>query len=270
MTEPDDIQTLVTAVQSSAKYAAIDPELVRALVEQELAKGRKNKETVKAVRNKLHQIGSAYQEEPIDYAQLSQQLAALPHDLLSPEMRSFCLAAMAKHTSTRERLSFLDSFYSETLAGIGPIHSLLDMACGLNPLSLSWLPLAAGARVEVCDIYSDMTGFLNTFFAHNNFAGTAYTCDLIHHIPDKPVQLALLLKTIPCLEQVDKTIGRRLLSSIQSDHVLVSFPVHSLGGRGKGMRQNYDMHFQQLVSDLPRQITRYDFPGELVFRLSRL
>lgn len=269
MTDPELTQKLVQAVRMSAKYADIDEGLVHALAEAELAKGWREKEAVKAVRNKLHQIGSAYQEKPIDYTQLIDQLNSLPRGLDSPELRDFCLKTMNLHTSTRERLGFLDEFYQETLADLGPIHSLLDLACGLNPLALSWLPLAGDARIEVCDIYTAMAEFLNTFFDHTGLNGRAFTCDLIHHIPDQPVQLALLLKTIPCLEQVDKSIGRKLLTSIQADHILVSFPVHSLGGRGKGMRQYYDQHFQELISGLPWEVVRFDFPGELVFRLSR-
>lgn len=269
MTDPDAATKIVHAVRQSAKYAAIDEGFVRSLVEVELAKGFREKETVKAVRNKLHQIGSAYQEKPIGYTQLIDELVALPHSLRSPELQTFCLKAMREHTSTRERLGFLEAFYRETLSGLGPIHSVLDLACGLNPLALPWMPLADDARIEVCDIYADMTAFLNTFFSHAGVAGRAYTCDLIHQTPDQPVQLALLLKTIPCLEQVDKAIGRKLLAGIQAEHMLVSFPVHSLGGRGKGMRQNYDQHFQELIAGLPWKIVRFDFPGELVFRLTR-
>ena len=270
MTDPTAVQSLVESVQAAAKYAAIDRGLVLALVEQELSKGRSAKETIKAVRNKLHQVGSAYQEKFIDYAHLSELLAALPHDLHASQVIDFCREAMQEHTSTRERLSFLDHFYQEALAGIGPIHSLIDLACGLNPLALPWLPLAPHAKVFACDIYTDMADFLNAFYAHTQIDGHAFNCDLVHHIPQEKVQLALLLKTIPCLEQVDKTIGRRLLSGIQADHILVSFPVASLGGRGKGMRVNYDLHFMEIIDGLPWQVKRFDFSGELVFRLSKV
>lgn len=270
MTDPADVQSLVDAVRSAPKYAAMDAGLVQALVEQELGKGRSAKETIKAVRNKLHQVGSAYQEKQIDYAHLLRQLTTLPHDLYSPEVKTFCLEAMREHTSTRERLGFLEEFYNQSLAGLGPIHSLIDLACGLNPLTLPWLPLASNAQLFACDIYTDMTGFLNAFYAHTGVNGHAFTCDLIHHLPEQQVELALLLKTIPCLEQVDKSIGRRLLSSIRAEHMLVSFPVHSLGGRGKGMRVNYDQHFRELMNGLPWQVARFDFPGELVYRLSRM
>lgn len=35
---------------------------------------------------------------------------------------------MRLHASTRERLPYLDAFYQQTLAPIGEIHSLLDLA----------------------------------------------------------------------------------------------------------------------------------------------
>lgn len=269
MSDSAVVQSLVESVQAAAKYAAIDRGLVTTLVEQELSKGRSAKETVKAVRNKLHQVGSAYQEKFIDYAQLKELLAALPHDLHDPQVIDFCRVAMQEHTSTRERLSFLDHFYQDALAGIGPIDSLIDLACGFNPLVLPWLPLAPNAQVLACDIYADMADFINAFYTHMQVNGRAFNCDLVHQLPQEKVQLALLLKTIPCLEQMDKTIGRRLLSEIQAEHVLVSFPVHSLGGRGKGMRVNYDQHFIELISGLPWSVTRFDFSGELVFRLSK-
>lgn len=269
MNDAELVHSLMVAVQASAKYSTIEPGLVRSLVEAELDKSRNPKETVKAVRNKLHQVGSAYQEKAIDYAQLIRRLAELPHDLHDPRVEEFCRQTMQLHASTHERLSFLDHFYQDALDGIGPIHSLIDMACGLNPLTLPWLNMAPGATLLACDIYSDMTDFLNRFYAHFGLDGRAFTCDLVHQVPAVKVQLALLLKTIPCLEQVDKTIGRRLLSEIQADHMLVSFPVHSLGGRGKGMRVNYDQHFQELISGSPWIVRRIDFSGELVFRLDR-
>lgn len=270
MTEPESILALVEAVQSSGKYAAIDPGLVKSLVEQEFAKKRNTKETVKAVRNKLHQIGSAYQEKKIDYTQLKSELLALPHSPGDNAVKAFCLRAMRDHASTRERLEFLGEFYAQILTGLEPIQTLMDLACGLNPLALGWLPLAADAQVQVCDIYTDMTDFLNTFFTHVGIDGKAFPCDLTQNVPNQPVQVALLLKTIPCLEQVDKTIGRRLLTSIPAEHLIVSFPVQSLGGRGKGMRLNYNQHFNEIINGLPFTVQRFDFSTELVFRLTRL
>jgi 16S rRNA (guanine(1405)-N(7))-methyltransferase len=269
MSETESVEALVTAVCAHPKYAAIDRGLVRRLVEKELGKGRSPKETLKVVRTRLHQVGSAYQEKLIDYAQWLNRLASLPRDLSHPQVHAFCLEMMAVHASTQERLPYIQRFYRELLSGLDPIRSLSDLACGLNPLSLPWLPLAKGAALYACDIYTDLTAFLHAFFSHFGLNARAETCDLIHAAPPQPVQLALLLKTIPCLEQIDKTVGRRLLETVQADVLLVSFPVYSLGGRSKGMLQYYETHFRTLVKDLPWRITRFEFPSELVFRLER-
>lgn len=263
-------EELFTEVCANPRYARMDPGLTRALIELEAQKGRNAKEVIKAVRNKLHQVGGAYQEKLIDYAKWKDELVLLPHDLRSSEMQAFCRAKMVWHTSTQERLPLLESFYSTSLAGIAPIHSLLDLACGLNPLTYPWLPLADGASLQAYDIYSDQAVFLNAYFQHTGLSGQAGMCDLTRQVPAQPVQLAMLLKTIPCLEQIDKTIGKRLLTQINADHLLVSFPSHSLSGKGKGMRQNYAAHFQEITAGLPFTIQNFEFSGELVFLLTRI
>jgi hypothetical protein len=59
------------------------------------------------------------------------------------------------------------------------------------------------------------------------------------------------------------------LAEIPADHLLVSFPVASLGGRGKGMRQNYEAHFLELTKDWRGKIQRFEFQTELAYLLSR-
>ncbi len=263
------LEALVAEVQSSPKYHAIHPGLVRRIAALELAKGRKGKEAVKAVRNKLHQVGGAYQENLIDYAKLTSELASLPGHLDDPALQAFCRRAMQQHASTRERLSILEQIFNQALAPLAPVTSLLDLACGLNPLALPWMPLATDAPYYACDIYSDQMEFLNHFLAHIRRPGRAELCDLTAELPAQRAQVALLLKTIPCLEQVDKSIGPRLLDGIPADHLLVSFPVASLGGRGKGMLENYESHFLQLAAGRAWRIQRFEFSRELVFLVSR-
>ena len=268
MSEPL-LEQIVAEVQASARYRSIHPGLVRRIAGQELAKGRKPKEAVKAVRNKLHQIGGAYQETPIDYAKLILELAQLPAQSSDPVLQAFCRRVMQQHASTRERLPILEKIFSQALAPLAPVQSLLDLACGLNPLALPWMPLAAEAPYYPCDIYSDQVDFLNHFFAHIGQPGKAELCDLTAEMPAQPVHLALLLKTIPCLEQVDKSVAARLLEGIPAEHLLVSFPVSSLGGRGKGMLENYESHFVNLTAGRAWTIRRFEFSSELAFLVSR-
>jgi hypothetical protein len=83
--------------------------------------------------------------------------------------------------------------------------------------------------------------------------------------PPEHVQLALLLKTIPCLEQVDKSAGRRLLEGLNAETILVSFPAHSLGGRSKGMGGIMKTHFNELMAGQFWKVRTVRIPGELAF-----
>jgi 16S rRNA (guanine(1405)-N(7))-methyltransferase len=262
------LEKLISAVQANPKYRAITPALVRRICAIELAKGRDYREAIKAVRNKLHQIGGAFLESGADFPRWSAILSTLPPGD-TPALRDFCRTIMAHHASTRERLPILEHIFTETLAPLAPVASVLDLACGLNPLAIPWMPLADQAPYLACDIYEDLTVFLSRFLAHLGRPGGAEVCDLVESTPAYPVQLALLLKAIPCLEQIDKEIARRLLESIPARHILVSFPAHSLGGRSKGMPENYTSHFSELVTGRPWTIHRYQFPGELVFRIDK-
>jgi 16S rRNA (guanine(1405)-N(7))-methyltransferase len=266
MAATDDLAALVAAVRAGAKYRHLDLGLVEMVAAAELAKGRSFKESVKATRNKLHQVAGAYFSDRPDYAQWLKLIAQASDETAR---RAALRQIMAQHASTRERLPFLADFYATVLGDLPPIHTILDLACGLNPLAMAWMPLAADARYYTCDIYQDQIDFLNAVFAMQGQHGEAFVANLLEGIPDQQVDVALLLKTVPCLEQLDKGIGPRLLAQINAPVIIVSFPARSLGGRNKGMAQNYADHFAQMVAGQPWQVARLDFPTEMVFRLCK-
>ncbi len=262
-----DLSRLVQAVGASAKYRPICRELVEQIGRLELAKRRNLREAVKATKNKLHQVGGAYLPDQARYAAWQAELREVQQ---SADLRPLCRKIMEAHASTRERLPILDEFYATTLAGLPPVRSVLDLACGLNPLALPWLPLADGATYWAMDIYEDMMAFVRDFLALPvvRVHGQAQARDVLQLGPLPRVDLALALKALPCLEQIDKAAGSKLLDVIQADYVLVSFPVHSLGHRDKGMAANYEAHFRQLLAGRAGQVKRFQFSSELAFLIS--
>ncbi|MGH2497366.1 MAG: 16S rRNA methyltransferase [Ktedonobacteraceae bacterium] len=256
---------LIEAIQASAKYRHIDAGFIRAVGTAELEKRRNLKEALKATKNKLHQVGAAYQDNIPSYTRWLEALRAASLTGDPAQLQATCREIMQLHASTRERLPFLSHFYSAILAHIAPVHSVLDIACGLNPLAIPSMPLAPGARYYACDIYQDMADFLQACFPLLHVDGEATVCDVIQHCPTHKVDVAFVLKTIPVLEQVDKNAGRRLLQSIHADHLVVSFPAASLGGRSKGMATNYETHFNELVAGQNWSIQRFSYAAELVF-----
>ncbi|MDO9086622.1 MAG: hypothetical protein Q7U53_10480 [Anaerolineaceae bacterium] len=265
----EQLEKLVQQVQEGAKYRFIHKDLIENIARNELTKGRSWKATVKAVRNKLHQVGGAYQPLGIDYEQLHSELKSLPHDMHTPEAKRFFVQTMGLHASTRERLQILDQFFYETLASLAPIDSILDVACGLNPLALAWMPLSESVEISVCDIYTDQMDFLNAYFEHFHINGKAYSCDLTQQFPSEKAQVGFVLKTIPCLEQIDKSIGSKIIQNLLCENLLVSFPSQSLTGKQKGMRQFYSEHFQSLLKGTNWKTTTFSYQNEQAFLIQK-
>ena len=270
MNNPDPNLTAVSAaVLQKSKYEHIQPELVESLAARELAKGRKPKDAIKEVSAKLHQIGAAYFKLSPQYAHWLDELAQLPNDPLSEDVRAFCLQAMQAHSSTAERLPILSEFYGDILAPLGPLESVYDLACGLNPLALPWMPLQAGARYYGCDIFSDLIAFDNAFLQHCGLKAHLDAADAFHTKFKQPVQVAFLLKSLPCLEQLEKGAAGALLEAVPAQYLLVSYPIRSLGGRSKGMRQTYTAQFEALTADKKWKISKHEFSSELAFLVEK-
>jgi len=131
------------------------------------------------------------------------------------------------------------------------------------------MPLAEDAVYLAYDIYADMMAFLNDYFALAGVPGRAAVRDVAAAPPTEPVDLALLLKTLPVLAQEDKTAVPRLLDTLQARYLLVSFPAQSLGGRQKGMVANYEAQFDQWVAGRNWQVKRFEFASELAFLVEK-
>jgi 16S rRNA (guanine(1405)-N(7))-methyltransferase len=232
---------------------------------REQAKGRGLRETVKATRNKLHQMVGAYLDGEPRYDRWLADLTAAYGTGDPTELRRVSAAVMRHHASTRERLPILGEFYGEIFRRLPPIRRVLDVACGLNPLALPWLPLADGAEYVAYDVDAAMIGFLKGYFALTPLAGRAAVRDIVADPPEEPADLALVLKTIPCLEQLDKAAGARLLDALSAPYLLVSFPARSLGGKQRGMAANYGAHFAELVAGRGWEVEEFLFESEVAF-----
>lgn len=256
-----NLEKMIGELQNTAKYRHITPDLLRRIAERELKNQSNYKHALKAAKNKLHQTAGAYFSSQINY---SEFLSKLQEAQTLDQVKSVCYDLMRIHTSTAERLPILEHFYSRIWADLPPLESVIDVACGLNPLTLPWInPLPK--TYYAYDIYGDMMAFLGDFLALLGIEGVTQAVDIAQFTPPHPADIGLILKTLPCLEQTDKHISLPLLEAIPARFLLVSYPLQSLGGRDKGMRNTYEVHLRQLLAEKPWAIRAYEFETELAF-----
>jgi 16S rRNA (guanine(1405)-N(7))-methyltransferase len=258
------LDDLVRAVRATGKYGAIGEELIRNVGRTALATHSTAKAALKETKGKLHQVAAAYMPARSHYDQWVGLLARVRGD--PAILKDACRTVLAQHTSTRERLALLDSFYIRTMGQFGIVDSVLDLACGYNPLTAPWMPLTDGATYNAYDVYTDLVSFLSQCLFILGLQGCAKVCDVTGGLPTMPTaDVALLLKALPCLEQIDRPAVVHLLDTVPARHLLVSFPVHSLGGADRRMTEHYAAHFRDLMAERRWSWDRVDFATELVF-----
>lgn len=266
MQEP--LEHIVAAVLASPKYHNLCPDTVRRIAAGSPTQHQTLAQAIKTTKAKLHQVYAAY-ESPIDYDRALDELTAAHRTADPTAFQTTCRRLLALHASTRERLPILDSFFERLFAHTGIPSSLLDLACGLGPLALPWMGLAPDAVYHACDIDRRRVEFLNRFFALIGVHGHAHLQDVLCHPPTGHADLALLLKSSACLEQQEKGSTLNLIKNLNVSHIIVTFPVHSLGRRPKGMVEHYAQTFMATVAGYPWQVTRLDFATELAFIVSK-
>jgi len=273
-------ERVATAVVASRRYRGLDAELVRRVTAEELPRAGNEADAVKRVRRRLHQAVAAYRSAPRDGSgalDLARLESAWKGRLGDPAFRDACATVLRRHASTRERLPHLEHYFPRLWELTGePPQRIADLGCGLGPLALPWMGLPAGAHYLAVDVDTAQLDLADRFLAlvgqpHRVVAADLAATDLV---PDtlvgERVDVAFLLKLVPLLDRRDRAAAGRLLGALDARDAVVSFPVRSLGGRGKGMERTYRERLTGLVAalgDRVNAVTEASIPGELVFVL---
>jgi 16S rRNA (guanine(1405)-N(7))-methyltransferase len=248
----------------------VDRSLLTRLAEEELRHARNADDAAKRVKRRLHQAVGAFRPAASPRDALNAIRAAWRGDLTDATFRAACDAALTAHASTRERIAALDHFYAQIWQITGTPHRILDVGCGLNPLALPWMRLAADAHYLATDVDQRSLAVVEAFLALVGQPHEVRAADAIDATPSEAADVALLLKLIPTLDRQDREASVRLLRALNTSHAVVSFPARSLGGRGKGMERTYRSRLEELVEQTGRvrAVEEASVSNELVYVLT--
>jgi 16S rRNA (guanine(1405)-N(7))-methyltransferase len=263
------LDRLLEAVLKSPKYRNVCRNLIENIGRRQLSKGQDLKTAIKFTKDKLHQIGGAYFLQKPNYGLWLEKLTYAKKSGNEDLFRKTCADIMTHHCSTKQRLGILDQFYARLFSFLPSIHSMMDVACGFNPLSIPWMPLAGEISYYAYDVYEDLTDFLDDFMAIVNVHGHAEARDILQDLPKIRTDLALVLNAMPCFEQIEKSASLRIVESIDARFLVVSFPVQSLGGEKKNMRRHYAASFNKLRQGKDWLVEEIDFTTELCFLVTK-
>jgi len=258
-----DVDAIVASIQESRKYRTTCEDTIRHLVLAELAHHKSVKDAVKAARKKLHYVVAPYLGNP-DYDAAEIVLQDAFQSGHADLIRETCADIMESHASTRERLSVVEDFYSQVFAITGMPNTLLDLACGLNPLSFPWMGLPISTRYHAFDIHERRVGFLNRYFLLQGLPPLAEVRDVLSRYPVRSADIALILKEVHRFERRQRGCSLPLLEALRVRYLVVSFPTRSLSKRRR-LTGQYRRLFHSIIQGKPWNVTEIQFESELVF-----
>lgn len=269
MNTPPDLDALASLLLASSKYRALDLpiETARDLLRREMTPGRPPKAALKAARAKLHTIVAPYLGNP-DYPAAERLLADAFASGEAHRVRDACQALLSSHASTRERLPLLQAFYQAVFAITGAARSVLDLACGLNPLALPWMGLPADVRYHAYDLHAPRVALINRFFAGMGMPALARRQDILLEPPMDHAQVAFFFKEAHRFEQRRRGCNREFWLALDCDWLVVTLPAASLSGR-HDKRQQHRRLVAETLKGLPWRVSEITVGEEMIFCIDR-
>ena len=225
------VEAVIERLRSAPKYRAIHPDTIADVVRQESAHASGRADLERRARLKLHRVTTGYlfTARP---TQLRRELESDPADL-----RAFCRTVLGAHFSSAERLPELERFYPTVFAATGPVATIADLACAVNPFSLPWLRDVSDARYVGYDLNLSYVELDRAFLARRYPDCAVHYRDVLVDPQDITADVALLLKTYHSIEERQTGAGLRLVAGLGTGTVVVSFPRKSMQGRSAPLWQ---------------------------------
>lgn len=231
---------------------------------KQFKRSKEYKAIIKGLRAELREIYGVFILKDYD-----KRHALLENLLQNPSLENHN-KILELHKSSKERLPYYDLIYKKIIKITGTLRRIVDLACGLNPLSYPYL-LSLNCKPEyvACDLAKKDLEFVQEYFKMLKIKGKTEQLDLINDVKKlaeltKNSDAALLLKTLDGLEAVERGFSEELLAHISSRFIIVSFSTKSIGGK-KNIKKEKRSWFERLLEKRNLEFQSFEVPGEIFY-----
>ncbi len=135
------------------------------------------------------------------------------------------------HPSTRERLPLYRQLYQKIWEITGKPESILDLGCGLNPLSFQFMGLD-DVTYHAYDVDEQIAAVINKFFRTKKIGGMASVRDVTTASDFPPTDICFLFKMTDILEKgKGHKATEAMITKIPAKFIVVSFPTVTMSGK---------------------------------------
>ena len=251
------IKEFVKVIKDKKSLSSLDDSFVEKLVQDFLDKNEKIKDKLvkhnkplkskefdillKDIRKKLHEVYGVFNLSDVKLDDLKRKLKGEISGDVIEEHRKLLVC----HRSSKERIDDYSFIYDKIFSITGKPRSILDLACGLNPLSFPFMELkkvdyfAYDVSTKDCKFLKDYFSLMKKF----GLNGKAVAVDLLHVGKMPKVDVCFLFKVLDSLEALERNYSYELFKKIDAKFVVVSFSMKSIGGVSKLKKRNWFINF---------------------------
>ncbi len=270
-------EDVVHDILAKKELSGIEHSFVKALLEKELRRQPKlahqldslstrsaaYKALIKAVRAVLRRNVGLFEGDPRHRETLLAELRQTSIPDRREEIREHLLST---HASTRERLPYNAQVYEKIFALAGEPKVVLDIGCGLNPLSFP----ADNATYVGVDIDRTLCSAVEQYFSIVGIEGECRIVDVrgmeqIKRLPK--ADLALVFKLLEVIEQKDHKLSELMIKALPARWVVVSFPTMTTSGRP--MRSPRRVWIEKMLARLGYDYTTFKIPNEIFYVIKK-
>jgi len=216
------------------------------------------KQFIKDVKKTIYYQLRQYHQDAIDQSCLKDRLSDI--DCEVPEKQNQILKDMlAIHISSKERQPYYDQFYKQLFNLIDPPETIIDIGCGLHPLSYPFntkMPLKSYLAI---DKDASVIELLQLYAPHILPIRLKAVCMDIKDIvwsdfldQGTKFDLAMMLKLIPVLNRQNKSLITQLLN-IPSDRILVTGNIEAMT-RHENIRRKEEQLLRRYIEMTGRDV----------------
>lgn len=275
------ISELITQIKSKKELSTLNDEFIKEILLKQLKELKIDfskynsfkqfsrssicKNIISKTRSQLRIIYGVFIKEP------SSNLKKILNEISTYDDEKINLI-LASHQSSYERLNYYQEIYKKIFSILFDLKlkkdfSILDLACGFNPIAYKYLPIKPTYYLA-SDLSNQDMNFIKDFFIKTKISGDAISLDLTNLKSIEKLNslqnfdVCFLFKALDSLESSSRHISKKLISNLNCKFFVVSFPTKTLGGKKQILeskrswfekfceKNNYILHTTDLNNEL--------------------
>ncbi|MBU0535688.1 MAG: hypothetical protein KKE20_01890 [Nanoarchaeota archaeon] len=168
------------------------------------------------------------------------------------------------HVSSSERMDFYKEFYQKIFEITGKPESIVDIACGLNPLSFEFMGLPKKTKYYAIELNQNDADAIDEFFRRWKIDGKAFQQDITKETIKFKADIAFTFKIF---DIIDNKITERIIKELDVKWIAASFSTKTVSK--KDMRFKRRSGFQKMLRRLGLGYKTITFPNEIVYLIKK-